>query len=66
MEVRSEGRRVLVLYGSQTGTAEDVATSVWREARRLHFQATLSAMDAYDRVIMLYLYVQLVAIKYIR
>lgn len=45
-----EGRRVVVLYGSQTGTAEDVAACVGREARRLHFEATVSAMDAYDKV----------------
>jgi sulfite reductase alpha subunit-like flavoprotein len=41
-------RRLVVLYGSQTGTAEDVAGRVGREARRRYFQTTVAAMDAYD------------------
>ena len=43
-------RRLVVLYGSQTGTAEDVAGRVGREARRRYFQTTVAAMDAYDQV----------------
>ena len=43
-------RRVVVLYGSQTGTTEDVAGYVGRELRRLHFDTTVAAMDAYDKV----------------
>ena len=39
-----------VLYGSQTGTAEEVAGRVGREARRRHFQVTVMAMDSYDKV----------------
>lgn len=44
-------RRILFLYGSQTGCAQDVAENAAREARRMHFSATVSAMDDYDRVI---------------
>jgi sulfite reductase alpha subunit-like flavoprotein len=43
-------RRILFLYGSQTGCAQDVAENAAREARRMHFSATVSAMDDYDRV----------------
>lgn len=42
-------RRLLVLYGSQTGTAQDVAERIGREARRRHFRARVQAMDSYDR-----------------
>ena len=43
-------RRVTVLYGSQTGTAEDVAGRVGREARRRRFETTVVAMDSYEKV----------------
>ena len=33
-----EDRKLLVLYGSQTGTAQAVAERIGREAKRLHFQ----------------------------
>ncbi|KAG0207149.1 NADPH-dependent diflavin oxidoreductase 1 [Mortierella sp. GBA30] len=42
-------RRILFLYGSQTGCAQDVAENAAREARRMHFSASVSAMDDYDR-----------------
>jgi flavodoxin len=29
-----ERRKITVLYGSQTGTAQEVAERIWREARR--------------------------------
>ena len=38
-------RSLLVLYGSQTGTAQEVAERVGREATRLHFSVVVSAMD---------------------
>lgn len=41
-------RHLQVLYGSQTGTAQDVAERVAREALRFHFQVGISAMDEYD------------------
>lgn len=45
----SEGgtRRLLVLYGSQTGTAQDVAERIGREAWRRRFSARVLAMDDY-------------------
>jgi len=47
--METTNRRLLILYGSQTGTAEDVAQQVSRGARRLHFHTELSSMDAYER-----------------
>ena len=41
-------RRILVLYGSQTGTAQAVAERITREAKRLHLEASLKAMDEYQ------------------
>ncbi|KAG0328020.1 NADPH-dependent diflavin oxidoreductase 1 [Dissophora globulifera] len=46
-------RRILFLYGSQTGCAQDVAENAAREARRMHFSATVSAMDEYDRSLLI-------------
>eukprot|EP00124_Ichthyophonus_hoferi_P000294 Ihof_evm20s10 gene=Ihof_evmTU20s10 len=43
-----DGRRLLVLYGSETGTAEEVAERIVREGKRRHFKTQLSAMDNYD------------------
>ncbi|XP_045108842.1 NADPH-dependent diflavin oxidoreductase 1-like [Portunus trituberculatus] len=40
-----EGRRMTVLYGSQTGTAQEVAERIGREALRHFFQPTVLAMD---------------------
>ena len=37
---------LLILYGSQTGTAAEVAGRLAREARRRHFRARVCAMDA--------------------
>ncbi|KAK6039719.1 flavodoxin [Cooperia oncophora] len=39
---------LLVLYGSETGTAEDVAEGIWKEARLLDVPARLFGMDQYD------------------
>ena len=43
-----EERRILILYGSQTGTAQEVAERVFREALRLHFKVRISSMDDYS------------------
>ncbi|XP_070532421.1 NADPH-dependent diflavin oxidoreductase 1-like [Ptychodera flava] len=40
-------RKILVLFGSQTGTAEDVAERVGREAKRRHMSTKVMAMDTY-------------------
>ncbi|EYC08163.1 hypothetical protein Y032_0067g27 [Ancylostoma ceylanicum] len=41
-------RSLLILYGSETGTAEDVAEGLWREARLLDVPARLYGVDDYD------------------
>lgn len=38
---------LLVLYGSQTGNAQDVAERIGREARRRHFRPRVMPCDAY-------------------
>ncbi|KAI3332103.1 riboflavin synthase domain-like protein [Xylariaceae sp. AK1471] len=39
------GRKMLILYGSETGNSEDAASDIERMARRLHFQTLLEEMD---------------------
>ncbi|XP_060597586.1 NADPH-dependent diflavin oxidoreductase 1-like [Ruditapes philippinarum] len=41
-------RRLLILFGSQTGTAQDVAEKISREARRRHFLPKVVALDSYN------------------
>ncbi|XP_063172464.1 NADPH-dependent diflavin oxidoreductase 1 isoform X2 [Candoia aspera] len=41
-------RNMLVLYGSQTGTAQDAAERLGREAKRHHFQCKVEALDNYQ------------------
>lgn len=41
-------RKLTILYGSQTGTAQDLAEYIWRESKRFHFSGTVIAMDKYD------------------
>lgn len=50
---RSE-RRLLVLFGSQTGTAQDVAERIGRDAWRRRFSARVLAMDAYSLAGLIY------------
>ncbi|KAG5460468.1 MAG: flavoprotein-like protein [Olpidium bornovanus] len=45
----ASSRSMLVLYGSATGCAEDVALRIGREGRRRHFRARVLAMDEYDK-----------------
>jgi sulfite reductase alpha subunit-like flavoprotein len=44
-----DDRRLLILYGSQTGGAKEVAERVEREARKRWFTTELVYMDAYDK-----------------
>ncbi|ESO92772.1 hypothetical protein LOTGIDRAFT_216443 [Lottia gigantea] len=44
----SEDRKLLVLYGSQTGTAQDIAERIAREAKRRYFSAKAIALDSFD------------------
>ncbi|NXR62762.1 NDOR1 oxidoreductase, partial [Rhadina sibilatrix] len=41
-------RRLLVLFGSQTGTAQDTAERVGREAKRRHLRCRVEALDSCD------------------
>ncbi|XP_017028304.1 NADPH-dependent diflavin oxidoreductase 1 [Drosophila kikkawai] len=40
--------RLLVLYGSQTGTAQDVAEQIWRESHLLGFQGPVLSLEEYE------------------
>ncbi|KAH8397387.1 hypothetical protein KR222_001544 [Zaprionus bogoriensis] len=40
--------RLLVLYGSQTGTAQDVAEQIWRESQQWGFQGPVLALEDYN------------------
>ncbi|KAI8040711.1 NADPH-dependent diflavin oxidoreductase 1 [Drosophila gunungcola] len=40
--------RLLVLYGSQTGTAQDVAEQIWRESHHLGFQGPVLSFEEYE------------------
>lgn len=44
------GRRISVLYGSQTGTAQEVAERIGREAKRRYLSASVLALDDYNVV----------------
>lgn len=39
---------VTVLYGSQTGNAQDVAERIWRESKRYFFTGCVKSMDDYN------------------
>lgn len=41
-------QKILVLYATQTGNAQDVAERVGREAARHHFQPVVESMHLYD------------------
>ncbi|KAJ8715776.1 hypothetical protein PYW07_010258 [Mythimna separata] len=43
----SEAPRILVLYGSQTYTAQEVAERIWRTTKVLGFRGPVQAMDEY-------------------
>lgn len=43
-------RSLLILFGSETGCAQDVAENLARQARRRHFKTRVVAMDDYDKV----------------
>lgn len=43
-------RKISVLYGSQTGTAQEVAERIGREAKRRYLSASVLALDDYDVV----------------
>jgi sulfite reductase alpha subunit-like flavoprotein len=46
----SQDRTVLVLYGSETGNAQDMAEDVGKMCQRLHFHVDVEEMDAAELV----------------
>ncbi|CAG9864993.1 unnamed protein product [Phyllotreta striolata] len=43
-----ENQRIPVLYGSQTGNAQDLGERISREAKRFYFRSPASALDSYN------------------
>lgn len=43
-------RSVLVLYGSETGNAQDLAEELGRSCQRLHFRTDVEELDAVELV----------------
>ncbi|ERF68361.1 hypothetical protein EPUS_06777 [Endocarpon pusillum Z07020] len=41
----AQGRTALILYGTETGTAQDLAEEVGRATERLHFDTTVAELD---------------------
>ena len=44
------GRTALILFGSETGNAQDIAGDVERMASRLRFSTRISSLDSIDVV----------------
>jgi hypothetical protein len=42
-----DDRSLLILFATETGTAQDVADRIARECRRIHFKCKVSSMHAY-------------------
>lgn len=40
-------KRITVLYGSQTGTAQDIAEEIWRESKKFNFCGPVLSMSDY-------------------
>ncbi|XP_022327985.2 NADPH-dependent diflavin oxidoreductase 1-like [Crassostrea virginica] len=49
-----DDRKILILYGSQTGTAQDVAEKLAREAKRRFLSTRVMALDDYNVVNLLH------------
>lgn len=41
-------RQLTILYGSETGTAQDFAESIWRESKKFHFEGFVKALNSYE------------------
>ncbi len=44
------GRRMAILYGTETGNSEDIAHELGEMAERLHFQTTVDEMNGFSLV----------------
>jgi sulfite reductase alpha subunit-like flavoprotein len=40
--------KIVILYGSQTGNAQDLAERIWRESKRYYFKSCVKSMDDYN------------------
>ncbi|ORE04617.1 riboflavin synthase domain-like protein [Rhizopus microsporus var. microsporus] len=47
--MENESRSIVILYGSETGSSQDLAENLARQAKRRHFKTRVYAMDDYDR-----------------
>lgn len=52
----AEEDTVLILYATETGTAQDVADRIARECRRIYLKCRVSSMHAYPLVYIYYLF----------
>lgn len=43
-----QNKRITILYGSQTGNAQDLAERIWRESKRYYFIGSVLCMDHYN------------------
>ncbi|XP_020707937.2 NADPH-dependent diflavin oxidoreductase 1 isoform X2 [Athalia rosae] len=41
-------KKILILYGSETGTAQDTAEQIWRDVKRIGIDCSVMSMDDYD------------------
>nr|XP_039265010.1 NADPH-dependent diflavin oxidoreductase 1-like isoform X1 [Styela clava] len=46
--IAKQRHRIVILYGSQTGTAQDVAENIGAQSRGTHFEASVMELDAYS------------------
>ena len=49
-EDNDDDRRLLILYASQTGSAQDIAEYIGRDAWRRHFKARVQDVHEFDKV----------------
>lgn len=40
--------KLTILYGSQTGNAQDIAERIWRESKKYYFKSLVNPLDEYD------------------
>lgn len=41
-------RNLTILYGSETGTAQEICENIWRESKRYYCQGFVKPMNDYD------------------
>ncbi|KAK9881165.1 hypothetical protein WA026_014513 [Henosepilachna vigintioctopunctata] len=40
--------KISILFGSQTGNAQDLAERIWRESKKYYFKSSIKSLDNYD------------------